>query len=114
MDRLEVAKTGVRDLTPLKGMQLTVLAAHHTRITDLTPLKGMRLTQLYVADTGVTDLSPLAGMRLTFLMITPGKITKGLDLVRSMGSLLHLGYDQGTFLWPPAEFWEKYDAGELK
>ncbi|MBL8827194.1 MAG: DUF1080 domain-containing protein, partial [Planctomycetaceae bacterium] len=53
------------DLSPLRGMGLSVLHLHKTAVSDLSPLIGMSLTQLNCGFTTVTDLSPLTGMPLT-------------------------------------------------
>jgi Leucine-rich repeat (LRR) protein len=60
-------KGQLADLSPLRGMGLTVLLCGETRVSDLAPLKGMPLTTLRCNGSSVSDLSPLAGMRLTEL-----------------------------------------------
>ncbi len=57
------------DLSPLKGMKLTVLACYRTQVSDLSPLKDMKLTDLDIGGTPASDLSPLKGMKLTSLNI---------------------------------------------
>jgi eukaryotic-like serine/threonine-protein kinase len=56
------------DLSPLKGMTLSVFSCNRTRVADLSPLKGMPLTWLACGLTDVSDLTPLAGMSLTHLL----------------------------------------------
>lgn len=58
----------LRDLTPLKGMQLTTLSILGTSVTDLSPLAGMPLTRLECGYTNITDLRPLQGMPLSELV----------------------------------------------
>jgi serine/threonine-protein kinase len=60
-------KGKLADLSPLKGMHLTVVNCFRTAVSDLSPLKGMHLTSLDCRTTAVSDLSPLKGMPLTFL-----------------------------------------------
>jgi hypothetical protein len=55
------------DLSPLKGLRLTVLRCNNTKVADLSPLKGMPLTWLEFSATEVADLTPLKGMPLTHL-----------------------------------------------
>ena len=50
------------DLSPLKGMKLTILDCSHTMVSDLSPLKEMHLTVFDCGFTPVSDLSPLEGM----------------------------------------------------
>jgi tRNA A-37 threonylcarbamoyl transferase component Bud32 len=57
----------VSDLSPLKGMPLKDLGLFRTRIEDLSPLRGMPLVSLGIGHTGVSDLSALTGMALTHL-----------------------------------------------
>ena len=66
---------------------------------------------LNVARTGVTDLTPLKGMSLQVLAFEPETITKGLDVVRSMGSIRLIG-TRDFRLMKPDVFWRKYDPGE--
>jgi Leucine-rich repeat (LRR) protein len=55
------------DLSPLRGMPLSIFSCGGNRITDLSPLSGMPLTILEIYSTPVTDLAPLAGMPLAEL-----------------------------------------------
>jgi Leucine-rich repeat (LRR) protein len=58
----------VSDLSPLKGMPLNKeLGFFRNPVEDLTPLRGMPLSSLYAGHTRVADLSPLKGMKLTHL-----------------------------------------------
>jgi serine/threonine protein kinase len=65
---LDCGETQVSDLSPLKGMPLTTLFCYNTSVSDLSPLRGMPLTHLVCSGTQVTDLSPLQGMNLLILM----------------------------------------------
>jgi serine/threonine protein kinase/Leucine-rich repeat (LRR) protein len=112
LTELDCTSTRVSDLSPLKGMPLGVLFCGETNIADLSALKGMELTFLVCNETRVSDLSPIEGMSLTEVYITPKNITKGLDVLRQMKSLMTIGVD-GWHKWPAAEFWKKYDAGEF-
>ncbi|MBI5393715.1 MAG: hypothetical protein HZA91_00300 [Verrucomicrobia bacterium] len=67
--------TDVGDLSPLRGMPLTVLSCGSTQVSDLSPLAGMPLTVLSVDNTPVADLAPLAGMPLTVLWCNKTKVT---------------------------------------
>jgi formylglycine-generating enzyme required for sulfatase activity/serine/threonine protein kinase len=60
-------KGQLADLSPLKGMKLTVLDCHYARVSDLSPLKNMKLTSLECGGWLVSDLSPLKNMKLTRL-----------------------------------------------
>ena len=60
---------------------------------------------------GVTDLTPLKGMSLSEISFTSRNIRRGVDVLRPMQSLTKIGDDWST--WPAAEFWKKYDAGEI-
>lgn len=56
------------DLSPLKGLELALLAVINCRVHDLSPLRGMPLHELSVAGTEVRDLSPLRGMTFNNLL----------------------------------------------
>ncbi|MFN0195406.1 MAG: SUMF1/EgtB/PvdO family nonheme iron enzyme [Planctomycetaceae bacterium] len=62
---LTVRSTPVSDLSPLQGMPLTFIDIRSTQVSDLSPLKGMPLTTINFQYTPVSDLSPLKGMPLT-------------------------------------------------
>jgi hypothetical protein len=68
-------KGRLADLSPLKGMRLTILVCGETQVADLSPLKGMPLTTLYCYGTSVSDLSPLRGMPLTDLNCSGSQVT---------------------------------------
>ena len=107
--------TPVSDLSPVKGMPLTYLICGNTPVSDLSPLKGMPLTCLHCDSTRVSDLSPLEGMNLTVIAFSPKNITKGMDVIRRMKSLKTIANNSwaGKDQFWPAEFWKKYDAGEI-
>jgi tetratricopeptide (TPR) repeat protein len=109
LESLDFFFTGVRDLSPLTGMPLKNLHCGATDISDLSPLKGMKLVVLDVHRTKVTDLTPLEGMKLETLVLTPGHITKGMQIIRDMKSIRKIGTNW-LALMAPEEFWKKYDA----
>ena len=87
----------------------------NTMLSDLGPLKGMPLRDLSVVETAVTDLTPLEGMELRTLGVSPERIEKGMDAIRTMASLKQIRVQHGgdpAFVLTPAEFWKRYDAGE--
>jgi serine/threonine-protein kinase len=62
---LDVSGTEVSDLSPLSGMErLRMLNVSRTRVGSLGPLKGLGLFNLDISRTGVSDLTPLADMPL--------------------------------------------------
>jgi hypothetical protein len=71
------------------------------------------VTDLNLAQTGITDLTPLHGMPLEDIHLTPKNITRGLDVLRDRKGLKTIGVEYNQ-AWPAAEFWERYDKGELK
>jgi hypothetical protein len=81
---------------------------------DLFTLKGMPLKSLTLAGTAVDDLTPLQGMKLESVVFTPQSITRGLDVLRQMKTLQTIGVQEVWQIWPAAEFWKKYDAGDFK
>jgi hypothetical protein len=124
------ANRQVRDLSPLRGMQMEVLEAAYTDVSDLSPLRGMPLKHLTLGSCPVVDLRPLQGMPLEVIDIggtrvrdvtslkgmkiqhihlsAPYQPIKGLEHLRSMKSL------QNIIARPAAEFWRMLDAGEIK
>jgi serine/threonine protein kinase/Leucine-rich repeat (LRR) protein len=114
LTHLKCGGTKVSDLSPLKGMQLASFWCDGTPLADLTPIRGMPLRGFGCCNTKVSDLTPLEGTKLEDIRFTPSNIRKGMDVLRRMASLkaIGIGY-QETSVWPTAEFWKKYDAGEF-
>jgi Leucine-rich repeat (LRR) protein len=85
-------KGALSDLSPLEGMQLTVLnCGFLPLLDDLSPLTGMPLQELTCIGTIVAALSPLRGMPLKYLACGVTKIT---DLSPLQGmQLLALGLE---------------------
>jgi hypothetical protein len=91
--QLSCAFTGVRDLSPLKGMKLQSLEAQGMPASDLTPLQGMPLKSLDLYQTkGVTNLQPLQGMPLEYLNLS-GLPVSDLSPLKGMTSLRRLVLD---------------------
>jgi hypothetical protein len=58
------------DLSPLKGLKLTLLAVSCTQVSDLSPLQGMPLTELYLNGCArLEDIRPLKGLKLATLSV---------------------------------------------
>lgn len=64
----------ITDLSPLRGMPLSVVEIRGTSVVDLRPLEGMPIEDLNIGNTGVSDLSALEGMRIRSLSITSSKV----------------------------------------
>jgi hypothetical protein len=103
--------TPLTDIGPLEGMPLVTLWLP-PGVSDLSPLRGMPLRVLGIFEGRATDLTPLAGMSLQKLTFPPAQITRGIEVVREMESILYLGPDWRALL-PSDDFWRKYDAGEF-
>ena len=87
--KVSLFQTGVRDLSPLKGLDLIFLDLTRCPVEDLTPLEGMQLEELYLEETNVDneDLAVLKGMPLKMLYLGSTKVTsikplKGLPLTQ--------------------------------
>jgi internalin A len=75
LELLDVSRSPVSDLTPLKGLNLTTLNLYGTQVSDLSPLKGMKLTWMTCSGSKVSDVSPLNGMPLKELNLTATKVS---------------------------------------
>ena len=75
----------VRDLSPLKDMRLTSLSLKGClQVRDLSPLKGMPLTELVLYSSGVQDLSPLEGMKLNYLNLSQCELVRDLSPLKDV------------------------------
>ena len=106
----------ISDVSALAQCPMESLTLHRTQVADLSPLSGMRsLQRLHIGETPVSDVSPLAGLPLQRLVFTPGQITEGIEVLKAMPGLQKIGTafeDDVDTTMPPAQFWQKYDAGE--
>jgi len=91
---VDLARSGIRDLSPLRGLQIASLRIAFSDVRDLSPLAGMKLERLTVWAASVSDLSPLAGMPLQELNLGHCGNVRDLSPLRNMSSLryLHLNY----------------------
>ncbi|MBI1345207.1 hypothetical protein GC163_02845 [bacterium] len=115
LESLWLNDTAVTDLSPLAQSPLVSLTLHHTPVSDISVARNWpTLQRLHLGESQVSDLRPLEGLRLTRLIITPANIQQGMDVVRNMNTLRELDIEfREPRPWPPEEFWQKYDAGEL-
>jgi hypothetical protein len=133
LEYLNLWGTFVRDLTPLKGAPLRELVLSYTKVTDfsliaafplevfaceglnfrdLGLLKNAQLRELFIAGSAVTDMTPVLGMKLQTVSLMPKVVTKGLDGIRNMKTIMSVG-QHSSELMPPEEFWKKFDANQL-
>ena len=110
--QLWLTESPVTDLSPLEGLPLVSLTAHRTLVEDLSFVRKLPLLQrLHIGETLIKDLTPLGGLNLTRLVFTPGRIERGMEVVRSLSNLREIGTkfdDQGRDLMPPDAFWAQF------
>jgi formylglycine-generating enzyme required for sulfatase activity/serine/threonine protein kinase len=114
LEYLHLRGTKVRDMSPVKGMPLERLFLVDAPVADLSPLEGARLELLDLHQTPVTDLTPLANMPLETLILDPRRIRKGIEVIRAMRTLEHIGTNWNEKDQPATDFWKKYDAGAFR
>jgi len=114
---LDVRKTQVSDLAPLKRMPLVRLNCSDTKVADLSPLAGKLLRNLGVRRTAVSDLSPLKNMPLRELDCLGTPVSDIRPLTGMSFSDLNLRFTKVTDFDPLAGAtirWEFYcDSPEL-
>jgi len=118
LEMVWLSHTAVSDIGPLAELPIVSLTMQGTRVTDLSPVRKMpKLERLHIGESHVTDLTPLEGLHLTRLVFSPGRIKKGIDVIRNHATVDEIGtlfqdQDQSD-LSTPAAFWARYDAGEF-
>jgi len=113
LQSLMISQARITDLTPLKGMKLKKLELTWMKISDISALKGMPLIHLSISGTRVTDLTPLKGMQLERIGFSPHRTKKGIDIIVGMRSLKRI-YDSGARSYTREEFLKKYNSGGFK
>jgi serine/threonine protein kinase len=106
--------TQIRDFTALTGLPLKRLYLKNcSGLTDLGFIRGMKLDYLGIEGCrALRDLGPLADTEVKELAFTPGGIKKGMDVLRRMKALKIAAPPHPWMV--PADFWKKYDTGEIK
>jgi serine/threonine protein kinase/Leucine-rich repeat (LRR) protein len=73
-DKLVLSRTFVRDLSPLRGKQITYLDLYKCRMTDISPLENMPLKYLDLREVPVSDIKPLANRPFDTLLLRDTKV----------------------------------------
>ncbi len=112
LQTLWVPQTNVTDISPLQGKTMVSLDVRGTKVSSIEALAGMTtLKRLNIAETPIADLSPLKGLSLERITLTPQTITTGMELLRTMPSLVHIQTSTDGDSQSAAQFWQKFDAG---
>jgi serine/threonine protein kinase len=89
----EPGKGRLTDLSPIRGMNLTVLNIwQNPGLSDLSATRGMKLTIFQAGDTAVEDLSPLQDMPLVTLAVNNCRV-RDLAVARTLPNLVLLRFD---------------------
>ena len=75
----ELAGCGLKDLAPLRGLQLKGLDLSGNPLRDLRHLRGMPIVTLYLENTEIVDLRPLQGMPIGELRLNQCSRLKALN-----------------------------------
>ena len=130
-----LGETRVETVVDLRGMPLEVLGLWQTRVTELSPLWDMALVRLDVAETPIKDIAVLRTMPLRVLKLSgctelrdisalksctklerltiPAQV-RDIAFLRNLPALRSLNTKSDGWKMSAAEFWRKYDAGELR
>jgi hypothetical protein len=101
---LNLTRTGITDLSPLRNLPLTYLSLCRTKVATLSPVARLPLRWLDIRSTQVTTLLSLRRMPLQELFFFTSRIRRGLNLLRSIGTLTRLNGKT------PEEFWARHDG----
>lgn len=72
---LRIDRTGVMDLSPLRGTALRYFSAVATPLVDIEPLAGMPLENVNLAGSSVATIGALVGPALTYLNLRDTPVT---------------------------------------
>lgn len=111
LSTLWLLETDVSDISALSSLRLESLDVQDTAVSDLMPLSKMTsLKRLNIAGTPVTDIRPVTGLRLERILLSPERITAGIDELRNIPSLGKIGTSH-EHQFASADFWQRYDVG---
>ncbi|WP_051394445.1 leucine-rich repeat domain-containing protein [Rhodobacter capsulatus] len=96
LQRLNLNRTAVSDLTPLAGLAaLRVLSLDQTATRDLSPLAGLTaLESLLLDQTDIRNLTPLAGLTALSELVLYGTAVSDLSPLAGLTALKSLWLDQ--------------------
>jgi len=98
---LDLTRSGIRSLEPLRGLPLCSLRVAFADVADLRPLRGMQLRSLTMWGTAVKDLSPLQGLPLKELNLHHSRDLVDLGPLKGMRlQRLYLGWTSVADLSP--------------
>ena len=98
---LNLKRTGITDLSPLRNLPLIHLSVYWTKVATLSPVARLPLRRLDIRFTQLTPLLSLQRMPLEELRFFPSRIKRGMDSLRSIGTLKRINR------WTAREFWER-------
>jgi len=112
--RLNAMKSGIKDLSPLRGLSIAFLDLDANPFTDISPLRGLPLVWLSLGGSKVTDISPLLDCPTLESIMLPKGVTN-VELLKKLPKLRYISdekFDLPSFQpgETAAEFWQRYDA----
>ncbi len=114
---LQILGSPVTDLSSLRGLPLTFLNIGYTTVSDLSPVEGMPLTGFYVNGSTVTDFTPLAKIQtLTSILLPmpkPGAPPLNIEPLRTLPNLQRLSFTFDQSIGPVTtakDFWAHWDG----
>jgi Leucine-rich repeat (LRR) protein len=104
LQSLNLSRTKVTDLEPLKGLTALQFNLSLTKFTDLGPLKELgALQSLYLSGTNLTDIEPLKGLTALELLDLSGTNVTDLGPVYDLPHLRIKANDS-----PPVQHFRNY------
>lgn len=114
LDTVWLTGTGIQNLDGLPLKKLVSLDIERTQVKNIDVLKNAHsLRRLNIADTDITDITPLQNLKLERLVLSPEKITLGMDELRRISglSLIQTSVEESM---SAADFWKRFDLGVWK
>ena len=96
---LNLKRTGITDLSPLRGLPLAHLSLYWTKVSTLAPLAHSPLCWLDIRFTQVTSLLSCRRMQLEELFFFASRIRRGLDSLRTIGTLKRINRRTAANFW---------------
>ena len=96
---LNLSRTGITDVSTLRNLPLIHLSLCRTQVRTLTPLARSPLRRLDIRSTRVTTLLSLRKMPLEELSFFASRIRRGLDSLRTIGTLKRINRRTAADFW---------------
>ena len=107
---LRISSSKVRDLAPIRGMNLEELWTTDAPISDFSPIRGMPIRQAHLSFCPAKNVVEAVLTLANLESLTISANAPDLEKLRALPNLKEIAFRDHDGMQPAAEFWAAYDA----